>query len=402
MAEAAVRSSAKRTREIFAADFASPLSLDHASNPSFSIHPTTPAPSTAADQINVASRIRNEYEHVRELPPALAAKMASAASTAAERRKKIKAQNAEEKASDPKMQRMIDGASEKAEKARDVQSMQLTLRAGGKGAAPNAQGPTPNRNQTSSALVRKDVVRQAKPDWHAPWKVSRVMAGHMGWVRSLAMDPDNQFVASGAGDRTIKIWDLASGQLKLTLTGHISAVRGLAVSPRHPYLFSCGEDKMVKCWDLETNKVIRHYHGHLSGVYSLSLHPTVDVLCTGGRDGVVRVWDMRTRTNIAPGTNNINSATSVFGRTVLPYFADTIGSFNIVTMSAGMSGICMLALWLPFNYYASHAGIIVFGLAYGFFSGAFVSLLMPCVAKAGNIQSLGRRFGTFQMVMAIR
>ena len=128
--------------------------------------------------------------------------------------------------------------------------------------------------------------------------VANVISGHLGWVRALAMEPGNQWFASGAGDRTIKIWDLASGTLKLTLTGHISTVRGLAVSPRHPYLFSCGEDKMVKCWDLETNKVIRHYHGHLSGVYTLSLHPTLDVLCTGGRDGVVRVWDMRTRSNI--------------------------------------------------------------------------------------------------------
>lgn len=67
-----------------------------------------------------------------------------------------------------------------------------------------------------------------------------------------------------------------------------------------------------------------------------------------------------------------------------------------------MSGVVMLALWLPFNYHSSHAGLIVFALAYGFFSGAFVSLLMPCVAKAGTIQTLGRRFGTFQIVMSIR
>lgn len=296
--EQLVRASAKRTREVFAADFASSVALDHAPNSAFTITATTAAPSTAADQVNVAARIRNEYEHVRELPPALAAKMAAAASTAAERRKKIKNQNAEEQASDPKMRKMIAGASEKADKAKDAQSMALTLRTGGKGAAPNANGPTPERNATSSSLVRKDTVRQTKPEWHQPWKVSRVMAGHMGWVRSLAVDPDNRFFASGAADRTIKLWDLASGQLKLTLTGHISAVRGLEISPRHPYLFSCGEDKMVKCWDLETNKVIRHYHGHLSGVYTLALHPTLDVLITGGRDGVARVWDMRTRTNV--------------------------------------------------------------------------------------------------------
>ena len=65
----------------------------------------------------------------------------------------------------------------------------------------------------------------------------------------------------------IKVWDLASGVLKLTLTGHISTIRGLAVSPRSPYLFSAGEDKMVKCWDLEYNRVIRNYHGHLSGAH---------------------------------------------------------------------------------------------------------------------------------------
>jgi pleiotropic regulator 1 len=142
------------------------------------------------------------------------------------------------------------------------------------------------------------VAQQAKPEWHAPWKLMRVISGHLGWVRTLAVEPNNQWFASGAGDRTIKIWDLATGNLRLTLTGHISTVRGLAISPRHPYLFSCGEDKMVKCWDLETNKVIRHYHGHLSGVYTLALHPTLDVLVTGGRDGVARVWDMRTRSNI--------------------------------------------------------------------------------------------------------
>jgi pleiotropic regulator 1 len=294
--EHVVRISAKRTREIFAADFASSTALEHAANPSFSITPSTAAPSTAADQVSVASRIRNEYEHVRELPPALAAKMAASASTAAERRKKIKSQNAEEKASDPRMQTLITQASEKAENA--AQSMQLSLRTGGKGAAPNATGPTPMRDTPSTALVRKDTVRQPKPEWHRPWKPFRVLAGSMGWVRSLCVDPDNQFFVSGSGDRTIKLWDLASGRLKLTLTGHISSVRGVEVSPRHPYLFSCGEDKMVKCWDLETNKVIRHYHGHLSGVYSLSLHPTLDVLVTGGRDGVARVWDMRTRTNV--------------------------------------------------------------------------------------------------------
>lgn len=132
-----------------------------------------------------------------------------------------------------------------------------------------------------------------KAKWHPQWKLFRVISGHLGWVRCITVDPSNQWFATGSlyevmrntdhfdvgsGDRTIKIWDLASGTLKVSLTGecqpaaflsltlctgHISSVRGLEVSARHPYLFSAGEDKTVKCWDLEQNKVIRHYHGHL-------------------------------------------------------------------------------------------------------------------------------------------
>lgn len=75
-------------------------------------------------------------------------------------------------------------------------------------------------------------------------KLTRVISGHLGWIRSVAVEPGNQWFATGAGDRVIKVWDLASGELKVSLTGHISTVRGLAVSPRHPYLFSAGEDKV--------------------------------------------------------------------------------------------------------------------------------------------------------------
>jgi WD40 repeat protein len=101
---------------------------------------------------------------------------------------------------------------------------------------------------SSRAIVaRRQPAKIPEPKWHAPWKLMRVISGHLGWVRSIAVEPGNEWFVTGAADRTIKVWDLASGTLKLTLTGHINAIRALAVSPRHPYMFSAGEDKMVKC-----------------------------------------------------------------------------------------------------------------------------------------------------------
>lgn len=65
------------------------------------------------------------------------------------------------------------------------------------------------------------------------------------------------------------------------------------------------------------------------------------------------------------------------------------------------TSISILALWVPFGYYHSHAGLIVFASVYGFNSGAFVSLLMPCAAKSGSIDNLGQVFGTFQTFVSI-
>ncbi|CCX34168.1 WD40-repeat-containing domain protein [Pyronema domesticum] len=285
-AESLVLTSAKRTRALFSSDFANPL------------------PDTLSHKSHVTTKVRSEYESVRELPPALAQKLSEASGGAKKRRtlgnKTITSLSAgltAEDGVDTTTTKLIEGIPSSS----GANSMALSLRPKGGAGAGNGAGaglPKVGGAAASTGLVRKEGVQQVKPTWHAPWKLMRVISGHLGWVRAVTVEPGNQWFATGAGDRTIKIWDLASGSLKLTLTGHISTVRGLAVSPRHPYMFSCGEDKMVKCWDLESNRVIRHYHGHLSGVYSLALHPTLDVLVTAGRDGVARVWDMRTRTNV--------------------------------------------------------------------------------------------------------
>ena len=66
-----------------------------------------------------------------------------------------------------------------------------------------------------------------RPKWHRPYKLYRVIVGHHGWVRCLAISPCNNYFASGSADRTVKFWDLASGELKVSLTGHINSLRAL-------------------------------------------------------------------------------------------------------------------------------------------------------------------------------
>ena len=133
-----------------------------------------------------------------------------------------------------------------------------------------------NSSKLSQALTLHKTTRTIKPTYHPPWKLVRVISGHLGWVRSVAVEPGNQWFATGAGDRVIKIWDLASGELKLSLTGHISTVRGLAVSSRHLYLFSCGEDKvcvnLLCCTSLSSNE---RTDGQMLGLGGEQGHPAL-------------------------------------------------------------------------------------------------------------------------------
>ncbi|OEH75142.1 wd g-beta repeat-containing protein [Cyclospora cayetanensis] len=190
---------------------------------------------------------------------------------------------------------------------------------GGGGGAAAAVVPLGLSSGELVGLRLRQVLEPLKPQWHAPWKLQRVISGHLGWVNCVSVDPTNNFFATGSNDRLLKIWDLATGQLKLSLTGHVSSLRDIQISDRHPYLFSCGEDGRVKCWDLEQNRVVRDYHGHLSGVYTLALHPSLDILCSGGRDAVVRVWDMRTKQSIYTLAGHTGTIMKVQMQTLMPH-----------------------------------------------------------------------------------
>ena len=59
----------------------------------------------------------------------------------------------------------------------------------------------------------------------------QTLEGHLGAVRSVAFAPDGKQLASGSGDKTIKLWDVATGSLQRTLEGHSDSVWSVAFSP---------------------------------------------------------------------------------------------------------------------------------------------------------------------------
>jgi WD40 repeat protein len=90
---------------------------------------------------------------------------------------------------------------------------------------------------------------------------TRRFVGHTNDVLSVSFSADNRQIVSGSRDRTIKLWNTL-GDCKYTITdkGHtewVSCVR-FSPNPNNPVIVSCGWDKLVKvgrCSSLNTCKV---------------------------------------------------------------------------------------------------------------------------------------------------
>ena len=99
------------------------------------------------------------------------------------------------------------------------------------------------------------------------------------------MHPDGR-LASGADDRTIKIWDPASGQLKATLKGHSGVVWALAVLP-DGRLASGADDLTIKLWDPASREPKSSQPQFVAdaAILALAFLPAVSTLVAGDASG---------------------------------------------------------------------------------------------------------------------
>jgi hypothetical protein len=120
----------------------------------------------------------------------------------------------------------------------------------------------------------------------------QVMAGHNTPPTALAVTPDGSLIASGANDRTIRLWQVADGQQRTLLKGHESGVAALDFSPDGTLLASAGLDDTVRLWSVADGMLLRTLLGHTAPVRAVAFSPDGALLASAGNDGSVRLWSV--------------------------------------------------------------------------------------------------------------
>lgn len=142
------------------------------------------------------------------------------------------------------------------------------------------------------SIVYRGDAQQMRTIWSVAWSPLPVH-------RSLnGLYP--QRIASASMDRTVRVWDAATGKHLLTYRGHADEVYAAQWSPNGKYIASAGGNNMgendyrVLVWDATTGTTLNVYQGHAATVSSLSWSPDSKRLASASVDGTVQVWDALT------------------------------------------------------------------------------------------------------------
>ncbi len=137
-----------------------------------------------------------------------------------------------------------------------------------------------------------------------------ILSDHEEGIASIAFSHDDKWIATGGGDpleiiqtpigkfaragtenRTIRLWDSATGAERKTLPGPIGSIHAVAFSPDDEYLVSAGADGSVRVWSLETCEALFSLKEHNSPLLALALSPDGTRIAAGGEDRTISIWD---------------------------------------------------------------------------------------------------------------
>ncbi|CAG8621980.1 6850_t:CDS:10 [Cetraspora pellucida] len=142
--------------------------------------------------------------------------------------------------------------------------------------------------------------------------------GHEQDIYSLDFSRDGRLIVSGSGDKTARVWDMVTGDLlyKLSIdepSQKDAGVTSVAISPDGYYVAAGSLDKIVRVWDARTGYLLERLEGHKDSVYSVAFAPDGKTLVSGSLDKTLKLWDMSNPgRNTGVGSSQKNSAKMTF------------------------------------------------------------------------------------------
>lgn len=125
-------------------------------------------------------------------------------------------------------------------------------------------------------------------------KCASTYAEHGQPVWKVDFHHTGDFLLSCSMDHSIKLWDLAvPNTSRFTFRGHVDSVNSVQWQPYSCYFVSGAGDKTVSLWDIRTNLCVQTFYGHNNAVNSVKFNQKGDKIVSADCDGICKIWDIR-------------------------------------------------------------------------------------------------------------
>ncbi|KAE9395765.1 YVTN repeat-like/Quino protein amine dehydrogenase [Gymnopus androsaceus JB14] len=121
-----------------------------------------------------------------------------------------------------------------------------------------------------------------------------VLPGHTHYIRSVAFSPDNTKIVSGSNDGTARVWNAITGEPCCILGGHEDWIRSVSFSPDGAKIVSGSDNGTIRVWDTVTGNQIYILKTHTDYIRSVTFSPDNSKIVSGSDDKTARIWNVLT------------------------------------------------------------------------------------------------------------
>ncbi|MEM8723489.1 MAG: WD40 repeat domain-containing protein [Cyanobacteria bacterium P01_G01_bin.39] len=125
------------------------------------------------------------------------------------------------------------------------------------------------------------------------------LIGHSDWVRVIAFSANGKYLVSGSNDRTVRLWDVQTGQIIHLFKGHKERVKCVWIDDRTKQIISGSADSTLKLWNLENGDLLNTIETSLNPktvLNAIAIIPEQQLIVTGSTSvqGTIKRWHWQT------------------------------------------------------------------------------------------------------------